>query len=69
MGFVKFFIVPEWKITTSKTIADLQMNKTKETKDELMKNLRDKAWHLYKEVRILSRHFERINTKVCFPST
>ncbi len=42
----------EWKLTSSRSMLDLQTNKTKTSRDEILKSLREKAQNIFKEVRL-----------------
>lgn len=39
----------EWKLSSNRCLQDLQSNKVKSTRDEIVKSIRDKASHIYKE--------------------
>lgn len=51
VGILSFcFVFPEWKLTTSQSFSDIQINKSKLTRDEVMRIIREKANNLYQEV-------------------
>ncbi|XP_037036659.1 sorting nexin-13-like isoform X1 [Bradysia coprophila] len=48
--YVIFYLTAqEWKLTFSRSMLDLQANKTKTSRDELLKSLRDKAQNIFTE--------------------
>lgn len=42
----------EWKITTSQSFSEVQINKSKPSREEVMRVIREKANNLYQEVSI-----------------
>ncbi|XP_065095021.1 sorting nexin-13-like isoform X2 [Ochlerotatus camptorhynchus] len=48
--YVIFYLTAqEWKLTTSQSFSDIQINKSKYTRDEVMRIIRDKAYNIYQE--------------------
>lgn len=48
--YVIFYLTAqEWKLSSNRCLVDLQTNKIKSSRDEILKTLRDKATHIYRE--------------------
>lgn len=41
----------EWKLSATGCMLDIQTNKNKSSREEILNNLREKACNIYKEVR------------------
>lgn len=49
--YLRLSSILEWKLSATGCMLDIQTNKNKSSREEILNNLREKAGNIYREVR------------------